>query len=54
MHISDIDNLLLNMSGGLLPENLSREEVNLLKKKYGESWFDVLGYKYPDYRKPMS
>lgn len=45
-------NLILNMSAGLLPENLSIDEVELLKKKYGEDWFTVLGYTEPQYKKP--
>ena len=48
----DIDNLLMNMSGGLLPEHLCEEEVSLLKSRYGENWFEKLGYKEPKYRKP--
>ncbi len=50
--IDDVTNLLLNMSGGLLPEDLSEEEVNMLKEKYGEDWFEELGYTEPEYRKP--
>lgn len=45
-------NLILNMSAGLLPENLSIDEVELLKKKYGEDWFTVLGYTEPQCKKP--
>ncbi len=53
MQISDIDNLLLNMSAGLLPENLNEEEVLLLEKEYGSSWFTELGYSEPEYKKPV-
>ncbi len=53
MNDSDyIDNLLMNMSGGLLPENLSKEEVDLLKERYGKDWFEYLGYTEPKYKKP--
>lgn len=50
--ISEIDNLLLNMASGVLPEHLSKEEVELLKDKFGESWFEKLGYTEPEYKKP--
>ena len=46
------DNLLLNLSGGLLPEYLSKEEVALLENKYGEGWFEELGYNEQDHVKP--
>ncbi len=49
----DIDNLLLNMSSGLLPEHLRKDEINLLDKKYGKNWFTKLGYTEPDYKKPV-
>lgn len=47
-----IVNLLLNMSGGLLPEHLTEAEVNLLKDKFGEEWFEELGYSEPEYKRP--
>jgi hypothetical protein len=47
------NNLLLNMSGGLLPENLSEEEVYLLVVRYGDNWFEALGYSEPEYKKPV-
>jgi hypothetical protein len=56
--LSEIDlqdktnNLLLNMSGGLLPEYLSKEEVLLLKNRFGENWFESLGYSEPEYKEP--
>ena len=50
---SDLDNLLLNMSSGLLPEHLRKDEINLLEKKYGKNWFAKLGYTEPDYKKPV-
>jgi len=48
----EVTNLLLNMSAGLLPEHLQKDEINLLKIKYGEDWFKVLGYTEPEYKKP--
>jgi hypothetical protein len=51
--IERIDNLLLDMSGGLLPENLSGNEVDLLKQQFGDDWFIVLGYSEPEYKKPV-
>lgn len=53
MKISDVDNLLLNMSAGLLPENLSPNEIKLLEDKFGKNWFETLGYKEPMYKKPL-
>ncbi len=56
--LSEIDlqdktnNLLLNMSGGLLPEHLSKEEIMLLRDRFGENWFESLGYSEPEYKKP--
>jgi len=51
--ISEVDNLLLNMSSGLLPKDLSASEVSLLESKYGENWFEKLGYSEPGYEKPQ-
>lgn len=47
-----VDNLLLNMNGGLLPEHLTESEVLALKDKFGEDWFNVLGYNEEEYKKP--
>ena len=47
-------NLLLNMSGGLLPEDLQPDEVELLRSKYGENWFEELGYNDKEYRRPRN
>ena len=44
VEIDELDALLLNMKAGLLPKNLTESEVNLLKERYGEGWFDELGY----------
>jgi hypothetical protein len=53
LDISDnVNNILLNMSGGLLPENLSKEEINILKKAFGKNWFTYLGYTEDKYKKP--
>lgn len=50
--IDEADNLLLNMNGGLLPEYLQHDECECLAKKYGEDWFDKLGYWEPAYKRP--
>jgi hypothetical protein len=52
IRIDEIMNLLLNMSGGLLPEHLNEDEVRLLEAEYGVEWFDELGYTEPEYKKP--
>ena len=48
-----LENLLLNLSSGLLPENLSQEEVDLLVDRIGENWFEDLGYNDRDYKRPI-
>lgn len=48
----DIANLLLNMSAGLLPKDLSKNEVKSLEDFYGKDWFEKLGYSEPKYEKP--
>ena len=50
--MKEVDNLLLNLSGGLLPKDLQPDEVELLKKEYGDDWFEKLGYTEPEYEKP--
>ncbi len=52
LNVSILDNLILNMSGGLLPEQLSESEIQLLVDEYGKDWFDYLGYKEPFYKRP--
>ena len=42
--IKKVENLLLNMMGGLLPEDLLPNEVKLLEREYGKNWFKILGY----------
>jgi hypothetical protein len=48
------DNILLNMSAGLLPKDLSKNEQEILKNDYGENWFEFLGYTEPAYEKPFA
>ena len=48
----EIKAILENMGAGFLPEHLSRAEVNLLKEKFGDHWFEELGYYEPTYRRP--
>jgi hypothetical protein len=52
MIISDIENLLLNMSSGLLPEYLKEKEVAMLVKRFGINWFEELGYDHVNYKHP--
>lgn len=55
-----VDNLLLNMTAGLLPKDLDQEEVTLLEERFGKNWFSELGYtedkyersKYDNYKYP--
>jgi len=51
-NFSELENLIMNMSGGLLPEYLNEAEVALLQEKYGENWFEKMGYTEPKYKKP--
>ncbi len=48
------DNIVLNMSAGLLPKDLSENEIEILKNDYGEDWFHVLGYSEKHYEHPIS
>jgi hypothetical protein len=50
--IDEIDNIVLNLSAGLLPEHLSQDEVQMLTSRYGVNWFEELGYTEPLYKKP--
>ena len=52
LKFTEVQNLLLNMSSGLLPEHLNKREIGLLVKKFGNDWFSELGYKEPDYKRP--
>lgn len=51
MEIRDVDNLVLNMMSGVLPEHLSKDEVEMLVEEYGDNWFYELGYDN-SYEKP--
>jgi hypothetical protein len=46
--LSDVDNLLLNMMSGLLPEHLSEDEVAMLVERFGDDWLSELGYAEAD------
>jgi hypothetical protein len=50
--ITPIQNLMMNLGSGLLPENLSDSEVELLEIKYGPDWFEKLGYNDESYNRP--
>jgi hypothetical protein len=43
-----VNNLIFNMSGGLLPSDLSEDEIKLLTERFGANWFHRLGYKEED------
>lgn len=45
-------NLMLNLSAGMLPESLTPTEIGLLEDEYGDNWFEILGYREPEYKKP--
>lgn len=47
-------NLMLNMTAGLLPEQLTEKEIAVLVEKHGENWFEELGYTEPEYKKPIT
>lgn len=49
----EVTNLIMNMSGGLLPEYLTKDEVDLMTIVIGEDWFTYLGYSEPKYKKPI-
>lgn len=49
---NELNNLLLNLSCNLLPENLQGSEIELLKREYGEDWFNILGYNEKEYVHP--
>jgi len=49
----EIDNLLYDLCGKLLPEHIDKKEVGLLEKKFGANWFNILGYIEPEYKKPV-
>lgn len=52
IEFTEVDNLLMNMSAGLLPENLAPREIEMLEKKYGANWFKELGYEEKKFKKP--
>jgi len=42
--LREVENLLLNMTGGLMPADLNKHEVELLEKEFGKDWLLKLGY----------
>jgi hypothetical protein len=40
---NELENLLLNLASGLPIENLSKQEIELLEKEYGENWKNLIG-----------
>lgn len=52
-NIDKFQNLMLNFLGGLRPQELSKEEVQLLENRIGENWFKELGFdKEDEFAKP--
>jgi hypothetical protein len=47
-----LNNLIINMASGLLPNQLCGFEIDLLIREYGKNWFEKLGYTEPEYKKP--
>lgn len=52
MTIHNLPNILANLSSGMLPIELSSDEVGLLTLFCGEGWFEKLGYSEPEYKRP--
>lgn len=50
--LSPAENIVLNLQAGLLPKNLSKKEVQILKSAYGKDWFTKLGYSEETHEKP--
>lgn len=50
--LSEVENLLLNMSDSCLPYDLSDDQRKLLERRFGQDWFTKLGYKEPEYKRP--
>lgn len=47
-HIDEFQNLMLNFLSGLRPQELSKEEVQLLENRVGENWFEEMGFDKED------
>jgi len=37
-------NIEMNLFSGVEPKDLQKDEIEILKRKYGENWFYELGY----------
>lgn len=51
---SALDNLLMNMTSGLKPEDLTETEIQLLEANFGMEWMEKLGYSADRFNKPKS
>ena len=51
MELTLCENLMFNLSSGLKPCELTKDECNLMIKEYGDNWFYKLGYD-DSYEKP--
>jgi len=43
-NMGEFENIILNLMAGMQPDDLSEEEIEVLKEKYGEQWKQELGY----------
>lgn len=51
--INKFENLILNFLGGMKPQHLSEDEVDLLEENVGENWFEEMGFSdFEEYEKP--
>lgn len=41
---TDLMNVLLNMSAGLKPNDLTSKEIDVLERNFGPEWREKLGY----------
>ena len=50
----EVQNIILNLNAGLLPEHLTETEIKLLEGRYGSDWFEKLGYDENKFKKPAN
>jgi hypothetical protein len=39
-----VQNIIMNLHGGLEPKNLSKEEKQALREEHGDDWKEKFGY----------
>lgn len=52
MSNENVQNIILNLSAGLQPKDLSIDEIKELANAYGPNWFEALGYNESIAEKP--